>query len=104
MGEEDEAPEMVANPYRAAMVNRRASARPHANALRDRLDAVVTAMQADAWVSTTATSFETDLTGHRTMLESAASGSITEFDTAIAGQPVQVEEGAWQTHWHNLRP
>ena len=93
----------IANPYLAAIKQRRGLAVPVAADLRDDLDAVVRAMDAGAWLSPVADDFYVDLTGHKQALGTAADGAISTFDSAIRSQPEQVEPGAWQTRWRNLR-
>lgn len=92
----------VDNPFLAAIRGRRAESVPVAAELRARLDRVVTAMENDAWRSTTAEIFEAELTGHRTTLGSGSDGVLTEFDDAIAQQPEKVEWDSWQVRWRNL--
>ncbi|WP_456789699.1 hypothetical protein [Cellulomonas sp. P5_C5] len=93
----------IPNPYLASIKQRRALAVPVAADLRDDLDAVVRAMDAGAWLSPVADAFYTDLTGHKQALTTAADGAISTFDSAVRSQPEQVEPGAWQTRWRNLR-
>jgi len=93
----------IPNPYLAALRSARARAKPVSDDLRDDLDAVVRAMDAGAWVSPVADDFYTDLTGHRRALTTAADGAMTTLDHAISSEPEQVELGAWQTRWRNLR-
>lgn len=92
----------VDNPYLAAIRVRRSESVPITADLRAALDRVVSAMENDAWRSTTADIFESELTGHRTTLGSGADGVLTEFDDAIAQQPEQVEWDSWQVRWRNL--
>lgn len=92
----------VPNPYLAAVRANRADAETATTDLRGDLDAAVTAMDNGAWQSPVADTFYTELTGHRTTLETAADGAMGEFDDAIASQPEEVEPNSWQTHWRNL--
>lgn len=92
----------VPNPYRAAIVSRRNSARPFTEEFTTELDTAVRAMQANAWASTTADTFFTELTGHVSAVNTAAADAIGEFDDAIANQPEEVEPNSWQVHWRNL--
>ncbi|GEK22911.1 hypothetical protein [Cellulomonas xylanilytica] len=93
----------IPNPYLAAIRQHRGQAVPVAADLRDDLDAVVRAMDAGAWLSPVADAFYVDLTGHKQALTTAADGAIATYDSAVRGQPEQVEPGAWQTRWRNLR-
>ncbi|ROS26004.1 hypothetical protein [Cellulomonas sp. PhB150] len=93
----------IPNPYLAAIRVRRGQAVPVAADLRDDLDGVIRAMDAGAWISSTADDFYTDLTGHHRSVTTAADGAIATFDDAIRRQPEKVEPDAWQTRWRNLR-
>lgn len=93
----------IPNPYLAALRSRRAQARPTVDDLRNDLDAAVTAMESGAWVSSSADDFAVDLAGHRSTLGLAADGVLATYDGAINRQPEEVEPGAWQTRWRNLR-
>ena len=99
----EEAAAEIANPYLAAIKQRRDQAVPVATDLRDDLDAVVAAMDAGAWVSPLADAFYIDLTGHKASLTTAADGAMATFDAAVLRQPELIEPGAWQTRWRNLR-
>lgn len=93
----------VTNPYRAAIAGRRDQSRPLTEAFATELDQAVAAMNAGAWISTSADTFFTELTGHVTSVGTAAEGVMETYRTAIEGQPEQVPMNSWQTHWRNLR-
>ncbi len=95
--------DLVPNPYRAALRQRRGRAGPVADELRAALDAAVRAMERGAWVSSMADDFAADLAGHRDALGLASDGVLATYDEAIAGQPELVERDDWQVRWRNLR-
>ncbi|MCW2756496.1 MAG: hypothetical protein JWO46_242 [Nocardioidaceae bacterium] len=97
-------PLQVPNPYRAAIVGAKSGCAPDRQTLRTALDKATAAMQGGAWVGTSGDAFAADLTGWKTDAAKAATDAETEFDEAIAGQPLKVDANSWQVHWHNLGP
>ncbi len=105
---------MVANPYRAALVAARQRATSPADGIATALDAAHRAMESGCWLSTTATTFGSDLGTHRTTLGNVQTNSMQRFDEAIGGQPEEVDStvrpsefqvGAWiDGNWVEFGP
>jgi len=91
----------VDNPYRAAIVARRARAWNSIGDLETGLSIPARKLQ-QAWVGGSSEQAYLDVDGMKSDLVAASYSARDRFDDAIRDQPVLVDEDAWQIHWRNL--
>lgn len=96
----------VANPYLAAIRQRKGMSADAAETLRSALDKAAKAMEGGAWVGGAADDFYTDLTGHKKTAKGAADNGMGAFQEAIDNivnkGDEMVDPDSWYCHWRNL--
>jgi len=94
---------MVPNPYRSALDQALRHVEGDAGVLVEALTAVQSALEGGAWRSPLADAFAAATAENRARLRRCGDGCTATLRSARDGEPLMVEEGAWQTRWRNLR-
>ncbi len=102
MTQTDQPPPMVANPYKAAIGQAIAQARPVAGACASALDEAIAAMKGQAWVSTTADAFFAALTACDGDAAQAGQDCLDALQHAHDSCPDQVPAGSAYTRWQRM--
>lgn len=91
--------EKVDNQYKLSLGDALSGVRQYSADCGDALASVVTAMGNGAWKSTTADTFSSELTAHKSASGTAGDECASAFETEYNNEDDQVPEDDWRAHW-----